>query len=72
MQEHNLDIQDKYFQDVKSGIKTFEIRQRNRDYNVGDKIILKNLDNNEVLIKKIKYICDASIYNQPNIIILGI
>lgn len=72
MQEHNLDIQNQYFQHIKSGIKTFEIRQRNRNYNVGDKIILKNIETNEVLIKKIKYICDASIYNLPNILILGI
>lgn len=72
MQEHKLFIQDKYFQDVKSGIKTFEIRRRNRNYKVGDAILLKNLKSKETLIKKIKYICDASIYDLPNILILGI
>ena len=41
--EHNLDIQHNYFLDVKSGIKTFEIRRTNRDYNIGDKLILKSL-----------------------------
>jgi len=72
MQEHNLLIEDKYFQDVKSSIKTFEIRRNNRNYKVGDLIILNNLKTKETLQKKIKYICDVSIYDLPNILILGI
>ena len=70
--EHNLNIQHNYFLDVKSGIKTFEIRRTNRDYNIGDILILKSLKTNKKIKKQIKYICDLSIYDIQHIIILGI
>ena len=53
---HFLEIQDKYFKDIKSNIKTFEIRRCNRDYKIKDILILN----------------DLSIYNIDNILILGI
>jgi len=70
--KHKLHIQNKYFIDVKSGLKTFEIRQNNRNYKIGEVLIIKNLSKEKYLIKKIKYICSAEIYNLPNILILGI
>jgi ASC-1-like (ASCH) protein len=69
---HILDIQDKYFNDIKIGIKTFEIRRNNRNYKVNDVLTLVNLKTNEILVKTIIYITDASIYDLPNILILGI
>lgn len=69
---HFLEIQDKYFKDIKSNIKTFEIRKCNRDYKIKDILILENLKTKEVIKKEIKYINDLSIYNIDNIIILGI
>ena len=33
---HNLKIYPTYFADVKSGIKTFEIRRNDRNYKIGD------------------------------------
>ena len=69
---HILDIQDKYFNDVKSGIKKFEIRRNNRNYSVNDTVTLVNLKTNEILVKTITYICDASIYDLKHILILGI
>lgn len=69
---HNLEIQHKYFTDISSGIKSFEIRRKNRDYKVGDTLILKSLETNETIKKEIKYICDLSIYNIDHILILGI
>ena len=33
---HYLDIQNKYFIDIEKGVKTFEIRRKNKDYKVGD------------------------------------
>ena len=41
---HILDIQDKYFNDIKKGIKTFEIRRNNRNYSIGDDLTLVNLN----------------------------
>lgn len=69
---HILDIQDKYFNDIKKGIKTFEIRRNNRNYQINDVLTLVNLKTNETLVKKIIYVTDASIYDLPNILILGI
>jgi ASC-1-like (ASCH) protein len=69
---HILDIQDKYFNDIKTGIKTFEIRRNNRNYQVNDVLTLVNLKTNETLVKKIIYVTDVSIYDLPNILILGI
>jgi len=69
---HNLEIQHKYFTDISSGIKSFEIRRKNRNYKVGDILILKSLQTNEIIKKQIKYICDLSIYDINHILILGI
>ena len=69
---HILDIQDKYFNDIKTGIKTFEIRRNNRNYLIGDNLTLVNLETNESIIKTITYIADISIYNINDILILGI
>ena len=69
---HILDIQDKYFNDIKTGIKTFEIRRNNRNYSIGDDLTLVNLETNESIIKTITYITDISIYNINDILILGI
>ena len=41
---HNLKLESKYFGDVVNGVKSFEIRQNDRDFNVGDYIILKRYD----------------------------
>jgi len=70
--KHNLEIQHKYFTDISSGIKSFEIRRKNRDYKVGDILILKSLKTNETIKKQIKYVCDLSIYDIDHILILGI
>jgi ASC-1-like (ASCH) protein len=69
---HILDIQDKYFNDIKIGIKTFEIRRNNRNYSVNDTLTLVNLQTNETLVKKIIYVTDVSIYDLEHILILGI
>ena len=69
---HILEIQDKYFKDIKIGLKTFEIRRTNRNYSIGDDLTLVNLKTNEILMKKITYITDVSIYNLNHILILGI
>lgn len=69
---HILDIQDKYFNDIKTGIKTFEIRRNNRNYAVNDTLTLVNLQTNETLVKTIIYVTDVSIYDLEHILILGI
>lgn len=69
---HILEIQDKYFNDIKTGIKTFEIRRNNRNYAIVDDLTLVNLKTNESIIKTITYINDVSIYDLKHILILAI
>lgn len=40
MTTHDLKLNDKYFNAVKNGIKTFEIRNNDRGYQVGDILVL--------------------------------
>lgn len=44
MKTHDLKILPKYFKEVWYGRKTFEIRKNDRNYEVGDKIILHEWD----------------------------
>lgn len=41
---HELKILPRWFKDVAQGLKNFEIRKNDRDYKVGDRLILKEWD----------------------------
>ena len=45
MKHHYLKILPEYFEDVKSGIKTFEYRRNDRNYEAGDTATLFEFDN---------------------------
>lgn len=66
---HCLKILPKYFNDVQSGVKTFEIRKNDRDFKVGDYLLLeeylpdKEKYTGRKVEKKITYITD---YAQKN------
>lgn len=45
MKTHELKLDIKYFDDVKSGKKNFEIRKNDRDFQVGDVLNLKAYEN---------------------------
>ena len=38
--EHILKIRDRYFDAIASGVKTFEVRKTERDYRIGDRLVL--------------------------------
>lgn len=42
--EHHVKAFSKYFQDVKKGIKPFEVRFNDRDYHVGDTLVLEEIN----------------------------
>lgn len=46
MTTHDLKLHKRWFYDVANGIKTFEIRKDDRDYKVGDSLILREWDEN--------------------------
>lgn len=56
---HRLKILPEYFYDVKSRKKNFELRMNDRNFNVGDTVILKEWNGNYTgnkVTRKIKYV----------------
>ncbi|MDU5262241.1 MAG: DUF3850 domain-containing protein [Clostridium celatum] len=47
MKIHELKILSRYYEDVAMSNKTFELRKDDRDYEVGDYLNLREIDNNE-------------------------
>lgn len=75
---HELKILPKYFSEVYSGNKTFEVRKNDRNFKVGDMLILKEWDienqkftGNQVK-RKITYILDNKIYLKKGFVILSL
>ena len=60
MKKHELKILPQYFQAVWSGIKTFELRKDDRDYQRGDILVLREWDGEKytgsALCVKVTYI----------------
>ena len=46
MTQHTLKLNDRYFDAVKKGKKTFEIRYNDRDYHIGDQLRMYRTDDN--------------------------
>lgn len=79
MKVHYLKIKPEYFKDIERGVKTFELRKNDRDFQVGDVLMLIKLDNegnetDQVMRVKVTYILkDCSQYGlQDGYAILGI
>lgn len=43
---HNLKIETQFFKDVNSGLRQFEVRKNDRNFEVGDTLILEEFDPN--------------------------
>ncbi|HJF32801.1 MAG TPA: DUF3850 domain-containing protein [Sporosarcina psychrophila] len=59
---HQLKILPEYFNAVRLGVKTFEIRKNDRDYQVGDSLFLKEYEDGaftgNALYARVTYITD--------------
>lgn len=51
MKIHELKLDTEYFDDVKSGLKTFEIRKNDRDFKVGDVLALTAFESGHYIKK---------------------
>ena len=77
---HELKTLLKYFKAVINGNKTFEVRKDDRDYQVGDELLLRKYDNGQYLVDnyrcRITYILgrneDEKIFVSDGYVILGI
>ena len=52
MKIHELKLDTEYFDDVKNGVKTFEIRKNDRDYQAGDLLSLSRFEDGKYLKTK--------------------
>ena len=71
MKTHELKTWPQSYEAIKSGEKTFEYRLNDRDYKVGDLLLLRNFDpntkqylNDEILVK-VTYIVYGGVYGIP-------
>lgn len=73
---HYLKTLTNFYNAVESGNKTFEVRFNDRDFRVGDTLILQNWNGWErtgrELIKKVTYILDDPQYCKDGYVVLGI
>ena len=72
---HELKIQSEYFSEVINKTKTFEIRKNDRDFKVGDRITLREIDSfgrytGRIAFRKITYITDYA--QQENYVVMAI
>lgn len=74
---HHLKTWTKYFVDAKSGIKPFEVRKNDRNFKVGDTLILNEYDperqryTGNWVAKSITYILDDQSFVKEDYVILG-
>lgn len=75
MSIHFLKIEDQYVKDILTEVKTFEIRNNDRKYKVGDQLVFTHLDNSarkEMPRYTINYILDRFAGLNTGYVALGI
>ena len=73
---HDLKIWPEYFEKIKTGLKTFELRKDDRDFRVGDELILREFKDGcytyNICRRKIIYILRGSPGIKKGYVILGL
>ena len=74
--QHDLKILPQYFEAIKNEEKTFEVRKKDREYQVGDYLVLQEWDGTNYtgreIIVEVTYILDDPTYCKENMIIMSI
>lgn len=63
--EHFIKIHTTYFESVLNDTKTFELRKNDRDYEVGDKLILNEINENTLYTGRSLAVVITYILNGP-------
>ena len=72
---HDLKIWPEYFERVKTGLKTFELRKDDRNFQVGDELLLREFNESytgNICHRKITYILSGSQGIEKGYVILGL
>lgn len=77
MTQHLLNCYPEYFEAIMDGIKTFECRYNDRDFKVGDELLLREYDPQKgytyrCIVRKITYILSDFIGLKDGYVILGV
>lgn len=72
MTEHILKLNKRYYDAVANGIKTFEIRENDRDYKVGDTLALMKADDDGELLTYFDHNLGMSLYHEIKVAVIYI
>lgn len=75
---HELKIEPKYYEAIRTGEKTFEVRENDRDYRAGDYLALNELNDSRdgytgrSMLVKVTSILNDERFCKENFVIMGI
>ena len=75
MKTHELKLHKRYYNAALCGAKPFEVRFNDRNYEVGDRLVLREFHDGEytgnVMIKDVTYVLDDCLYLKEGYVVLG-
>jgi hypothetical protein len=70
--DHEIKTREPFWTDVRAGRKTFEIRVNDRDYRVGDRLLLRSLETGSVCVRRVTYMVDGPPFLPPGLCVMGL
>ena len=71
---HVLKIENQHYENIVKGLKDYEVRENNRNFQIGDNIVFRNVDDEERKVGtwRIKFMHTSGYGMKENFVILGI